>query len=47
MPIREKGKLCDLGMVFKQSFMCLQKKNLYSSDSKTRIFVLSEYLYII
>ncbi len=35
----------DLGMVFKPSFKCF--KYLYSSDSETRVFVLSEYIYIL
>jgi len=36
-------------MVFKPSFKCFikQKNHLQSSDSKTRIFVLSEYIHII
>jgi hypothetical protein len=39
-PTREKGKLRDLGMVFKPSFKCFknEKTYLYSSDSKTRNF---------
>ena len=37
MAIREKEKLRNLGMVFKPSLKCL----------KTRMFVLSEYIYII
>jgi hypothetical protein len=49
MAIREKGKYRDLGMIFKPSFKCFknEKNYLYSSDSKTRMFVLSEYIYII
>jgi len=41
MAIRKKGKLRDLGIVFKPSFKCFKnKKNLlYSSDSKTRMLV--------
>jgi len=36
-------------MVFKPSFKCFknEKNYLYSSDSKTRNFTLSEYIYII
>ena len=45
MAIREKGKLRDLGMAFKPSFKCL-KNTLKFSDSKTRNFTLSEYIYI-
>ncbi len=39
MAIREKGKLSDLGMVFKPSFKFFknEKNYLYSSNSKTRI----------
>jgi len=36
-------------MVFKPSFKCFknEKNYFYSSDSKTRSFTLSEYIYII
>ena len=46
MAISEKRKLSDLGKVFKPSFKCFinEKINFYSSDSKTRMFVLSEYI---
>ena len=43
MAIREKGKLRDLA--FKPSFKCL-KNTLKFSDSKTRNFTLSEYIYM-
>ena len=32
-------------MVFKQRYKYLTSENIYSSDSKTRTFVLSEYIY--
>jgi hypothetical protein len=34
------------GMVFKPSFKCLKNKKIKSSDSQTRNFTLSEYIYI-
>ena len=46
--VSEKEKLHDLGMVSNQVLSVIKMKiYLYSSDSKTRIFVLSEYIYII
>jgi len=47
MAIREKGKLRDLGMVFKPSFKCFKNEKIIFSQVilKTRMFVLSQNIW--
>jgi len=46
MAIREKGKLSDLGMVFKPSFKCLKNEKIIFIKVILKLWILTSALYI-